>query len=95
MLAQETTKSHHYLDYIMGPPTHAACPRYSRVYSSAGAGTTVAALVWVSTKQQCRCVMQDGGHVYMTVCVSQQQQQQHWWSALLLAVTEREVGVHW
>lgn len=29
LLAQETTKSHHYLDYIMGPPTHAACPRYS------------------------------------------------------------------
>lgn len=25
LLAQETTKSHRYLDYIMGPPTHAAC----------------------------------------------------------------------
>lgn len=33
LLAQETTKSHHYLDYIMGPPTHAACPRYWDVYT--------------------------------------------------------------
>lgn len=27
----KTTKSHHYLDYITRPPTHAACPRYSNM----------------------------------------------------------------
>lgn len=33
LLAQEATKSHHYLDYITRPPTHAACPRYSKCIS--------------------------------------------------------------
>lgn len=51
LLAQETTKSHHYFDYIMGPPTHAACPSYSNwdVYMSqtlVHCGT-----VWVITKR--------------------------------------------
>lgn len=31
LLGQETTKSHNYLDYIMGPPTHATSPRLAAI----------------------------------------------------------------
>ena len=59
LLAQETTKSHHYLDYIMGPPTHAVCPRYSKLgcfNTSQTLDLVHCGAVWVRTKQDYRCV---------------------------------------
>lgn len=90
LLAQETTKSHHYLDYIMGPPTHAACPRYSDwdVYTSLALELVHCGTVWVVTKEECRCIDAERKHAMFTVCVSQQ----HWWSNLLLAVMLAEGG---
>lgn len=87
LLAQETTKSHHYLDYIMGPPTHAVCPRYSKLgcfNTSQTLDLVHCGAVWVRTKQdyRCVCVCLEKRACVFTVCVSQQQQQQRWWSDL-------------
>lgn len=85
LLAQETTKSHHYLDYIMGPPTHAACPRYSKLgcfNTSQTLDLVHCGAVWVRTKQDYRCVSLEKRTCVFTVYVSQQQQQQQRWSDL-------------
>lgn len=69
LLAQNTTKSHHYLDYIIGPPTHAACPRYKDldVYTSQTLESVHSSAVWVISKKEYRCMMlvwKESVHVY-------------------------------
>lgn len=84
LLAQDTTKSHNYLDCIIGPPTHAVCPKYCNwdVNTSQTTELVHCGTVWVITNRS------TGVGCMFTVCVSQQ----HRWSDLLLAVMVAEGG---
>lgn len=91
LLAQETTKSHHYLDCIMGPPTHAVCPRYSDrdVYTSQTPDVVHYSTVWDITNRRTGVWCWSGKKACMiTGWVSQQ----HRWPDLLLAVMVAEGG---
>lgn len=65
-------KSHHYLNYIRGPPTHAACPRYGTNHSWVGTVATVWVINPTDTCAENQINKNNNQTCMFAVCVSQQ-----------------------